>query len=61
MAECEKRAYTNAHKARRQNKAMGNSIRVYPCENCGKLHVTKERYGYSPKRDRARRQMRNEP
>jgi hypothetical protein len=52
MSECEKRAYSNAHAARRANKAMGNSIRVYSCENCGQLHVTKERYGYSDWNDR---------
>lgn len=55
MAECEKRGYTNEHAARRANKAMGNTIRPYRCEECGKIHVTKERYNRAWSRPQKRR------
>ena len=35
--------YTNKHAARKAMKYAGTTIRVYRCDDCGGVHVTKER------------------
>lgn len=63
MNECDKRAFTNVHEARRANKGMGNSIRPYYCDDCHLFHVTKDRYKpdrkHTKRIERERRERRN--
>lgn len=40
---CEKRSFPSKHAARAAVKTMGNTVRVYLCENCHQYHNTKER------------------
>ena len=40
---CEKDRFGSKHQARRAVKTMGNTIRAYRCEECGWVHVTKQR------------------
>lgn len=42
---CNKRAFGSVAAAHAAVAGMGNSVRVYRCDECFKLHVTKERYG----------------
>lgn len=42
---CEKRSFPSKHAARAAVKTMGNTVRVYLCENCHSFHTTKERGG----------------
>ena len=43
MAECTKRTYPSEHAARKAMKAAGTTIRPYRCDECHRIHVTKDR------------------
>ena len=45
LPECTKHGYTSPHDARTKGANMGNSFRVYLCEECKLWHITKQRYG----------------
>lgn len=49
---CEKRGYHSKHKAREAVRSMGNTVRVYECEECHRFHVTKDRSGNPAKNSR---------
>lgn len=49
---CDKRPYTNKHKAREAVREMGNTVRVYLCDDCHLYHVTKDRGGNPAKNSR---------
>jgi len=52
---CDKRAYKSKHHAREAVRTMGNSVRVYRCEDCGHWHTTKQRYGGPWRREQKRK------
>lgn len=44
---CDKRTFSSKNQAHRAVQTMGQTIRVYYCEECRGYHTTKERGGQS--------------